>query len=327
MQKIWKDILLSAFLGLVMPTLILGVLLQLRDQDDNEPTAAQTQPVTEAGGEQEELYIRVVLGEETTQMLLEEYLVGVLLAEMPADFEEEALKAQAVVARTYALRRHESGNKHEQGGVCGESTCCQGYKSPEDYVKNGGTKASVDKIRRAVQQTHGEVLTYEGDLIEGTYFSTSGGMTEDALEVWGVDIPYLKATESPGEEHASHDTDTALFTREEFLACIDTELTGDPEDWIGQVTYTAGGGVQTIQIGSRNYTGTELRSLLGLPSTNFTMTPANNGIFVVTHGYGHRVGMSQYGADAMAASGVDYRQILAHYYSGTTLEQYISANQ
>ena len=327
MQKIWKDILLSAFLGLVMPTLILGVLLQLRDQDDNEPTAAQTQPVTEAGGEQEELYIPVVLGEETTQMLLEEYLVGVLLAEMPADFEEEALKAQAVVARTYALRRHESGNKHEQGGVCGESTCCQGYKSPEDYMKNGGTKASVDKIRRAVQQTHGEVLTYEGDLIEATYFSTSGGMTEDALEVWGVDIPYLKATESPGEEHASHYTDTALFTREEFLACIDTELTGDPEDWIGQVTYTAGGGVQTIQIGSRNYTGTELRSLLGLPSTNFTMTPANNGIFVVTHGYGHRVGMSQYGADAMAASGVDYRQILAHYYSGTTLEQYISANQ
>ena len=194
-------------------------------------------------------------------------------------------------------------------------------------MKNGGTKASVDKIRRAVQQTHGEVLTYEGDLIEATYFSTSGGMTEDALEVWGVDIPYLKATESPGEEHASHYTDTALFTREEFLACIDTELTGDPEDWIGQVTYTAGGGVQTIQIGSRNYTGTELRSLLGLPSTNFTMTPANNGIFVVTHGYGHRVGMSQYGADAMAASGVDYRQILAHYYSGTTLEQYISANQ
>ena len=163
-----------------------------------------------------------------------------------------------------------------------------------------------------------QVLTYENALIEATYFSCSGGSTEDAVAVWGNAYPYLKAVDSPGEEHAAHYTDTVTFTPLQFQSALGVILSGTPENWFGPVTYTEGGGVDTMQIGKTIYKGTELRQKLSLRSTAFTVS-VGEYITITTEGDGHRVGMSQYGADAMAAAGKDYREILAHYYPGTEL--------
>ena len=137
--------------------------------------------------------------------------------------------------------------------------------------------------------------------------------------MWGADFPYLRAVDSPGEEAAPHDTDTVTFTPQAFQNALGRSLSGSPGTWFGPVTYTDGGGVDTMVIAGEVYGGTQLRSLLSLRSTAFTVAATDTQITVTTKGYGHRVGMSQYGADAMAATGSSYAEILAHYYPGTEL--------
>ena len=138
------------------------------------------------------------------------------------------------------------------------------------------------------------------------------------MAVWGTDYPYLRATQSLGEEYAAHYTDTEYFSPSEFSDAFGG-LSGAPDTWIGYATYTAGGGVHSIVIGGKEYKGTQIRTMLGLRSTAFTMTVEGERIKVTTKGYGHRVGMSQYGADAMAMNGSTYPEILAYYYQGTEL--------
>lgn len=256
---------------------------------------------------------------ELVEMDLDSYLVAVLLKEMPGSFEEEALKAQAVVARTYALRRNLKADKHSLGAVCTDSACCQGYCLPVDYIAAGGEAQTVSKMENAVSATKDLVLTYAGELIEATYFSCSGGKTEDAQAVWGAEFPYLQSVDSPGEEAASHYTDTVKYTAEEFQKLLGDDLLGQPGTWIKSITYTDGGGVDTIKIGNVTYTGTKIRSLLKLPSTSFVISPVGDNVIITTKGFGHRVGMSQYGADAMAVLGSSFEEILKHYYSGTDL--------
>lgn len=331
MKAIWKEVLLAAFMGLVLPVICVSVVLGIVRAGEDEPGSPETTTVdTEAVSaavtlpETAGMTIPVLNSDgEVVTADLEEYLVGVVLAEMPAAFEEDALKAQAVVARTYALRRYETGNKHEGGAVCQDPACCQAYKDPAAYLANGGSQANLDKITQAVYGTAGQVLTYEDKLIEATYFSCSGGTTEDALAVWGKDVPYLQSTSSPGEEEAAHYTDTEIFSPDDLALLLDFTPAGDPKEWFGTVTYTTGGGVDTMEICGHSYKGTELRTLLGLRSTDFTVNVTDEGIVIVTHGYGHRVGMSQYGADAMAVAGSTYEEILAHYYQGTTLTTYL----
>lgn len=257
------------------------------------------------------------------EMDLDAYLVGVVLGEMPADFEPEALKAQAVVARTYTLKHHTRQQKHQDGALCTDHTCCQAYCKPDVFLEAGHTQKQLDRVTAAVLQTHGQVLLYGAEPIEATYFSCSGGKTEAAVAVWGTDVPYLQAVDSPGEEIASHYVETVRFTAEEFETKLQTELSNRPESWFGTVVYTDGGGVATMQIGDKTYKGTDLRAMLGLRSTAFSMTAVGDTVTVTTKGYGHRVGMSQYGAQAMAIDGSDYTQILSHYYPGTTLENWL----
>ena len=253
-------------------------------------------------------------------MELDQYIVCVVSAEMPAEFEHEALKAQAIVARTYALKRTCTDAKHPQNAVCTDASCCQAYCSQDKFLTSGGSEEQLEKIRMAVFQTTGQILTYNGTLIEATYFSCSGGRTEDAQAVWGAQIPYLQSVESPGEEKATHYIDTVSFTKEEFCARLGGNLTGTSSDWIGQATYTPGGGVATIVIAGKEYTGVEIRQLLELRSTAFVITALGDTVTVTTKGYGHRVGMSQYGAEAMAVNGSSAQEILAHYYPGTELQ-------
>ncbi|MBO4938267.1 MAG: stage II sporulation protein D [Oscillospiraceae bacterium] len=318
MKQIWKEVCFAALMGLVVPAVLLSAAVHFTIPDPPEElpqlTTAPAQP------QQEPVRIRVLTESSLVdEMDLEEYLVGVILAEMPASFEEEAQKAQAVVARTFTLRTGQ-GSKHPQAAVCMDSGCCQAYISPEKYLAAGGTEEGIEKMRSAVEATVGQVLTYGGELIEATYFSCSGGSTEDAVAVWGTDVPYLRAVDSPGEEGAAHYTDTLSFSAEAFASALGLDLTGPTKTWFGDVTYTAGGGVDTAVIGGVNFRGTELRKALGLRSTAFTVTAGEDAVTITTRGYGHRVGMSQYGADAMALAGSSYEQILAHYYQGAVLE-------
>lgn len=315
MKNCWKELALAFLLAWGIPWVVMAAAEAAFSQEEpeqvvqTEPTQAQTEYVQA---------IQVWEDGTLVQMELTDYLTGVLISEMPGSFHAEAKKAQAVVARTYTLRRMGGTDKHP-GVVCTDSSCCQGYLDPETF----GDPETVRLAREAVDATKTLVLTYEGELIDATYFSSSGGMTEDAVAVWGSDVPYLQSVESPGEEIAEHYTDTVFFTKKQLEAALGITLKGGAGSWIGTSVYTEGGGVASIVIGGTRFRGTELRAALGLRSTAFTVKAENGGITFTTRGYGHRVGMSQYGAQAMALSGSTYRQILAHYYKGTVLAQWI----
>ena len=192
MRTLWKEIGTAFFMGCILPGILLNLSALLLKGNARQIAQVETTAPTQAP--EREIFMRL----DGEKIELEDYLIGVVLGEMPADFELDALKAQAVAARTYAAKAMLNG-KHGDGSLCGNSTCCQAYISTEDYLDAGGTEENLKKVRGAVLSTAGQVLTYEGGLIEATYFSCSGGSTEDAAAVWGTDYPYLRAVPSPGE--------------------------------------------------------------------------------------------------------------------------------
>lgn len=315
-----KEILIAVFLGLVCPALLITMLQNGKPEIQpvvTNSTVANSEPETLS------LQIAVLMNDgSVTTMAMNDYLTCVVLREMPASFENEALKAQAVVARTYALRRCVTGGKHTNADVCINSDCCQGYYDITEYLEDTGSTENIKKVQDAVNMTNDMVLVYGGELIDATYFSCSGGRTEDAKAVWGSDIPYLRSTQSPGEENAAHYVDSVTFSADAFME----KLAIDPDQIqnlrIGDITYTTGGGVETIDICGMQFKGTEVRNKLGLRSTAFVITAVGDTVTITTKGFGHRVGMSQYGADAMAVNGAKFPEILAHYYQGTQLVTY-----
>ena len=315
MKSIWREIIMAVIMGMILPGITLNWAVEREYPEETQlREPGQTEPQVQL-----EMKLRKSDGSVET-MNMDEYLLGVILAELPSTFEMEAKKAQSVAARTYARKAAVTGGKHRDGSVCANSACCQAWISREDYLEKGGSSKAVEEAMAAVNATSGYVLTFEGKLIEATYFSCSGGSTEDAVAVWGTDYPYLRSVDSPGEEHAVHHSDTVYFTKEEFAGKLGLPLTGSPKNWIGTATYTAGDGIHTLVIGGKTFSGTDLRSKLGLRSTAFTMEADEKGITVTTRGFGHRVGMSQYGADAMAMDGSTWQEILTYYYTGATLE-------
>ena len=211
--------------------------------------------------------------------------------------------------------------------MCAQSACCQACLTVEGLrARYGdGFEAAWDKALAAVRETQNEVLTYEGALIDAVYFSCSGGSTEDAAAVWGTDVPYLRAVESPGEQDAAKYESRVCVTAETFaetLRALDTsaQLSGDPSGWVQSVTRTPGGGVDTLTAGDRSFSGVQLRKAFGLNSTRFTLLYEDGAFSFDVLGYGHRVGMSQYGANAIARLGFDYQTILRYYYRGAKIE-------
>ena len=321
MKQMWADFFFALVMGLLVPALVLAVMLNARQAKQMQDSAQST---LDTYMTDEWIRISVLDTDGTVQTMdMDEYLVGVILREMPPEFEQEARMAQAVVARTYALRRNTVSAKHEGGAVCTDSACCQAYISPEAYLASGGSQQALEDARRAAMDTSGLVLVYQGTLAEATYFSCSGGRTEDAAAVWGADVPYLRSVDSPGEEEAAHYTDTVTMTPEAFCDALGIGYAAYSPDMIGQVTYTQGDGVESMEIGGIFFTGKELRNLLDLRSTAITITVLENAVVICTKGFGHRVGMSQYGADAMAVDGNTFEQILSHYYPGTELADWI----
>ena len=316
MNEILKQVIQSVLYGVILPSALVNTM-----GNAAAPPQVQVQQTVHTDSAQLSIPVLLETG-DVTMMDLEAYILRVVLGEVPSGFEDEALKAQAVAARTYTLYCGQASDRHPMGAVCTDYRCCQAYREPEDYLDQGGTEAGLQKVRQAVMSTAGEVLYYDGELIVATYFASSGGVTEDAEEVWGQALPYLVPVESPGEEDSGYYDEEKSFTAEEFQKILGRTLNGSPESWFGRVYESLGDGVGVIRIGGRLYSGTEIRSMFGLRSTVFTVIATSNSVTFRTRGYGHRVGMSQYGADAMAAGGSTYEQILAHYYRGTTLEQY-----
>ena len=307
-----RHIFYTVITGILIPSLLISLVLRLSSRGEDKETNTQ---ITEPGNPVEENYVRVQTDEGVVTMALEAYITCVVLGEMPSNFESEALKAQAVVARTYTCNRKQTP-KHTASDVCTDSTCCQAFYGEDDYLASGGSKSFLERVKEAVNQTDGQVLTYQGKIIEATYFSCSGGKTEDAAAVWGSDIPYLQSVDSPGEEMATHYTDTVHFSGDEFRNHLDLPDGGIK---IGNIMYTDGGGVRELTVNGIKFTGTQLRKLLNLRSTAFVITVMGESVTVTTKGFGHRVGMSQYGAEAMALQGKSYQDILSHYYVGTML--------
>ena len=319
MKSKYLQITAAFLIGLLIPCLLLQINRHSTPSEPQDETLETTIPTEPFVMQKPQILVLDKQG-NAVKMDLEEYLVGVVLAEMPTSYDLEALCAQTVVARTYALRRQDR-QRHTDGAICMNPGCCQAYVSPENYLDGLGYQEDIDKTIEAIKKTEGVILTYEGEPIEATYFSCSGGQTEAAVEVWGGTYPYLQAVLSPGEEEMKNYKKEVHFTKAELENALDRELPADPNTWIGQITFTTGGGVNTIEIAGQAYTGVKLRSLLKLNSTAFSVTPEADGVSITTFGKGHRVGMSQSGAQAMALRGYGYQTILTYYYPGAVIDK------
>ena len=292
-------------------------------------------PPAEGTGADETTSIRVKLPDGTvTEMSMADYLWRVVAAEMPASFEPEALKAQAVAARTYTLYKMQTGGNHgDTADICTDSTCCQAYISEENARNNWGEDADdyEEKIETAVRETDGEAILYGGVPILAVFHSSSAGQTRASGEVWVSDLPYLQAVASPEPADSIPNYYSRVeFTAEEFREKVlsaqpDADLSGDMSGWLQNAVTDTAGSVETVEVGGVTVKGSTLRSILGLRSACFEWEAADGKLVFFVTGYGHGVGMSQYGANQMAKEGADYREILTHYYTGVTVEPYTAA--
>ena len=261
---------------------------------------------------------------EIVELTMDEYLWGVVAAEMPASFEEEALKAQACAARTYTAIRQASGSdKHPGADICGDSTCCQAYIQRSAAEARWGLSAGEysQKIEAAVAGTDGLGILYQGQPIQALFFSSAAGRTVDAVEVWGSAVDYLKSVDSPeGEEVPNYRTQVQLAAQEVRQLTLEAypgaDLSGEPASWFGQAARNEAGGVISIPLGGITLTGGQVRSLFSLRSASFTVDWDGEQFTFDVTGYGHGVGMSQFGANAMAYEGSTFREILTWYYTG-----------
>ena len=268
------------------------------------------------------------------QMDLEEYLKGVLAAEMPAQFDIEALKAQAVAARSFAYGRLTGTYKSKEGihdpkGLCVDSTHCQAWISRAAAMKGWGiffAARNWSRIERAVAETKGIIAAYDGKIANTLFHSNSGGRTENSEEVWdGISVPYLRSVDSSDDKY-NKDYKAVVTVKKTDLeeklrvSYPDAKPGKDSAASIKILDYTTGGRVKTLKVGNVNMKGTEFRNLLGLRSANFTIEKAgSDALKITTFGYGHGVGMSQWGADALAKKGGTFDEILRFYYTGIEL--------
>jgi len=267
----------------------------------------------------------VKCGQEVYDVDMQEYLKGVVAAEMPAYFEPEALKAQAVAARTYALYCRQT-QRHSDAQVCTDFNCCQAWHSLETLQNNWGDSFDENyaAVSQAVEATAGQYLSYEGEPVFAAFHASSSGFTEACGAIWNP-LPYLVSVTSPETAetvpgYVSQLELSPLDFRDTLLhARPEADFTGEEPGWIGELLRDDSGRVSSATLGGVSFSGTQLRSLFSLRSTAFTLEYTGESFLFTVTGHGHGVGMSQYGANLMAAQGSSYTQILAHYYPGTVL--------
>lgn len=322
MKKILIFALLIFLIMLIIPTLSLNIIEKNNTKSSEPDLDESTYTIT----------VYDVNKKETFSIEMEEYLKGVIAAEMPAEFEIEALKAQAVTARTYLLhhlKKYEKGHPdHPRAAIC-TGIHCQVWHSPETLKSihsNDWFEKYWGKIEQAVSSTKGEVLVYDNKIIEPLFHSTSGGKTENSEDVFQSAVPYLRSVNSPYETRAPKLYGSVKIPVNDFITKLNNtygklNLTANNlKDKIKLNDISEGGKVKTVKIDTIVVSGRDIRTLFNLNSTNFKFVQSGNEIEILTTGYGHGVGMSQWGANGMAENGNNYVDILKHYYTGIEIK-------
>ena len=266
---------------------------------------------------------------QVEEVELDSYLLNVVSAEMPAAYEIEALKAQAIVARTYTIYKIKNGGKHENADICDSSLCCQAWISKENRLARWEENVKEEywkKIEEAVNTTKGKYITYNGEVINAFFHSNSGGTTELPINVWGGSYPYLQIVETSGEEAYSGYSSEVRISKDEliskmFTKYIDFEINFEDENCIKILENNESNRVKKIKIGNKELTGVEVRNLFGLKSAKFSFEIVENEMIFSVIGYGHGVGLSQSGSDSLAKQGYDYISIIKHYYKDVEITE------
>ncbi|OUM84164.1 MAG: stage II sporulation protein D [Bacillus thermozeamaize] len=319
---------MSLVIILIPSLLVLGF-----KQGGQVEEAAARQETIRLDPEAGEPLVTVYLSQEkrVIQVPLEQYVRGVVAAEMPIDFELEALKAQAIASRTYIVQRLILGDFSDvpAGAMVSDTVQHQAYLDENTLRARWGLayEKNMAKLTKAVAETRGKVITYKGKPIYATFFSTSNGYTENAHEYWhGNALPYLKSVPSPWDARSPKFQATVKLPLEKFLAKLslkpEVTATTDGRPWIEVVSKTTGHRVKEVRIGDKLFSGREIREALGLNSSDFTVRVNGDELEFTTNGYGHGVGMSQYGADGMAKEGKKAEEIIRYYYQGVELQDY-----
>ncbi|WP_088070179.1 stage II sporulation protein D [Gottfriedia luciferensis] len=257
--------------------------------------------------------------QKVEKLPIEEYVLGVVASEMPAKFELEALKAQSLSARTFIIKRLKEGKPLEEGGIVDDTVQFQVFQDRDDLKKRYGAQyeANIAKIERAVKATEGQILTYDGQPITASFFSSSNGYTENSEEYWNNSAPYLKSVPSPWDSVAPDYIATKAVSINDFEQKLNVKINKSD---IGKViARTNSNRVEKVAFGKKTLTGKEIREKLNLRSTDFSWERKGDEIIITTKGYGHGVGMSQYGANELAKQGKTYDDIVKYYYKGVNI--------
>lgn len=287
-------------------------ILSQENKSAETPQTEETQSDDEEDVETEPVMVQVTRQDhDDVALALEVYLSGVVGSEMPASFEMEALKAQCVAARTFAAGR---------GFQVDDTTSSQVYHDDEQLKAVWKDQYDTNKARvqQALKETEGEILTYEGKPISAVFYSSSCGTTANSEEYWKNASPYLRSVDSPWDKEASGYETTVHFSEADFANKLGFE---QPVTTIEEPKRYDSGYVNTIRIDQLTFTGRTIREKLGLRSSCFTITSVEDGYDITTKGYGHGLGMSQYGAQGMAKEGYTYQEILLHYYTDVKIEK------
>lgn len=328
MPKLWLMSIFIIALALFSPLFFLP-----REDMPPEPKPIESAPSTpltlpEAKSDGEAM-LTVLTADGLSTMSMAEYIPHAVAAEMPASFNEEALKAQSVAIRSYAMRMclHDNPN-HPQADICASPACCEGYITDAEMREKWGEayEDMLFKISSACRATDGEYLAYEGEVIQAVFHAASEGATEASGSIWS-ELPYLVSVESPeSAESVPALVTSGEFTPEEFRAAVLSVYPGasldtaTPEGWLGGIERTESGRVKSLKLGDITITGNEARQIFLLRSTDFDLVFEGGEFKFTVRGYGHGVGMSQQGANILAGQGYSYREILLHYYQGAEVK-------
>lgn len=298
-----------AFMFLVFP------LISVKADEKEAVSAANQMPSSEIS-----FRLKDKDSGEISNISARDYILGVVSAEMPASYHTEALKAQAVAAYTFALWRKEE-NKKEAFDITNDSNLDQAYIDKSGRAKKWGDKEGeyTEKILSAVDSVLGQTVTYKGKIALTLYTAISGGKTENVKNLWGKEYDYLTPVESVGDLLSPNYLTTVDFTKEQLCEKIEGISNEDMSKWFSSPVYSDSGTLLTVNFGEKTLTGKEIRAALNLRSANFDVTAKDNVFTFNVRGYGHLVGMSQYGANYMAQQGSDYKEILKWYYKGTEI--------
>lgn len=296
---------------------------------ENVPKEEKEPSKTDKSPSPTDMTLRCLLEGEVRELELEDYLWGVVAAEMPASFDQDALCAQAVAARTYTLYRMANPTpNHPEADICGDPGCCQAWMSHEERLNDWSKseqKALEKKVNKAISKTKGRYLAYNDEPIMAAFHAASAGSTKSALEVWGEDVPYLQEVKSPEDEatvpnyYSTVEVADSEFIRIIEESCPEAVFGEDRESWLGAMEYDKAGLPISVVIGGVKLSTGRVRSLFGLRSASFSAEYGENGVVFYVTGYGHGVGMSQYGANALAKEGKNWKEIVGWYYPNTKL--------